>query len=57
MYFVILGVILALILLFGKKASGDLIQKKENPLEILQKRYARGEITREQFLEMKQDLE
>jgi putative membrane protein len=29
----------------------------EAPLEILKKRYARGEITREQFEEMKKDLQ
>lgn len=29
----------------------------ETPLEILKKRYARGEITREQFEEMKQDIQ
>jgi len=29
----------------------------EPPLEILQKRYARGEITREQFEEMKKHLQ
>lgn len=29
----------------------------ESPLEILQKRYARGEITREQFEEMKNHLQ
>ena len=29
----------------------------ETPLEILKKRYARGEITREQFEEIKRELE
>ncbi len=29
---------------------------ESTPLEILQRRYARGEITREQFQQMKQDL-
>jgi len=29
----------------------------ESPLDILQKRYARGEITREQFEEMKKHLQ
>ncbi|NMC27471.1 MAG: SHOCT domain-containing protein [Syntrophomonadaceae bacterium] len=30
---------------------------KETPLEIAQKRYARGEITKEQFEELKRDLQ
>ena len=29
----------------------------ETPLEILSKRYAQGEITREEYLEMRRDLE
>jgi putative membrane protein len=30
---------------------------RATPLEILQQRYARGEITREQYTEMRRDLE
>jgi len=29
----------------------------DNPIEILKRRYARGEITREEFEQMKKDLE
>jgi putative membrane protein len=32
-------------------------QKEENSMEILKKRYAKGEISKEQFNEMKKDLE
>ncbi|MGB7061767.1 MAG: SHOCT domain-containing protein, partial [Candidatus Zixiibacteriota bacterium] len=35
------------------RTGGD----KETPLEILKKRFARGEITKEQFEEMKRKLE
>lgn len=37
----------------GDRFSTDI----HTPLEILQERYARGEITREQYLEMRRDLE
>jgi putative membrane protein len=30
---------------------------EESPIEILKRRYARGEITREQYAQMKQDIE
>ena len=33
------------------------LPENESPLDVLQKRYARGEITREQYLDMKKDLE
>jgi len=35
--------------------SGPLLT--ETPLEILKKRYAQGEITREEYLEMRRDLD
>jgi len=35
--------------------SGSLLT--ETPLEILKKRYAQGEITREEYLEMRRDLD
>jgi len=33
------------------------INKKEEPLEILKKRYANGEIIKKEFEDMKKDLE
>ena len=55
---VILVLIIVLIyLLFKSSKTGGFGQtSSETPLDILKKRYARGEITREQFDEMKKDL-
>lgn len=50
---ILLGVI-ALIYWLYKKATGKSTQ--ESPVEILKKRYANGEITKEQFDGMKKDL-
>jgi len=40
-----------------RAAGGHPAAPHETPLQILQKRYARGEITREQYQEMKRELE
>jgi putative membrane protein len=55
---VILVLIIVLIyLLFKSSKTGGFGQtSNETPLDILKKRYARGEITKEQFDEMKRDL-
>ena len=62
--FIICGIV-GLMLLFGAMVSGvglrflrkqDNTVQKQDPLEILKMRYARGEITREQYEQMKQDL-
>jgi putative membrane protein len=37
--------------------AGRTFTQAQTPLEILKARYARGEITREQYLEMRRDLE
>ena len=36
--------------------SGSIPAQGESPLDILEKRYSRGEITKEQFQEIKRDL-
>jgi putative membrane protein len=41
----------------GPEGGGSAYPRAQTPLEILQQRYARGEITREEYLEMRRDLE
>ena len=40
-----------------KSGSNEPVPPREDALEILKKRYARGEITKEQFEQMKRDLQ
>jgi putative membrane protein len=52
---ILIGVLIYL--LFKSSKTGGFGQTpNETPLDILKKRYARGEITKEQFEEMKEDL-
>jgi len=58
MWILLLIVIVVLIwfLVRGSGTGGFQSTPRETPLDILKKRYARGEITKEQFDEMKKDL-
>lgn len=45
---------------FRRRGGGSLFEsesKKENPLEIARRRYASGEISRQEFEQIKRDLE
>lgn len=53
---VIVGIVSIIRWLVGRGQRQDRSQS-ETPLEILQKRYARGEIEREEYERMKKDLE
>ena len=54
---VILAVIIwAVVRLNGNNRAGMNSSDYETPLDILKKRYARGEISKEQFEEMKRNL-
>ncbi len=59
MWIIWIGIILAIILLVkgyfdpGKKEGGS---TGESPVDVLKKRYARGEISKEEFEEKKGDI-
>jgi putative membrane protein len=68
--FPIIGIsvmLLCVYLIFGRRGGlscrnnnndyQDRLRDSESPLEILKKRYAKGEITKEQFQEMKKEIE
>ena len=52
----VLVIVLVYFLVRSTGAGGSRPTPDETPLDILKKRYARGEITKEQFDEMKKDL-
>ena len=56
--FVILGVILLIWAIAAHRSDKDeeVQSEEETALDILKKRYARGEITKRQYLEMKKDI-
>jgi putative membrane protein len=54
---VIVVIVVLIYFLFKGLGTGTFgSMTKEAPLDILKKRYSRGEITKEQFEEMKKDL-
>ncbi len=52
----IAGVVLLVMWIVGKSSRGARSAAEDSALDILKKRYARGEITREQYEEMKSDI-
>ncbi len=55
-WIVLIIVIVWVITQVSNKNQSTNLNVKETPLDILKKRYAKGEITKEQFEEMKKDL-
>lgn len=51
---IVIGILIYLMVKYGKE---NYKEEKETPLEILKKRYAKGEITKEKFEEMKKELQ
>ena len=57
-WIVIIGLVVYLVVrLTNQKTGNQNIQSNESPLDVLKKRYARGEITKEEFESMKNDLQ
>jgi len=52
----VLGIILCIRWLVMSGRQGQSASHVEPPLDILKKRYARGELTRDEYLNMKRDL-
>ena len=56
-WIIIIGIVVYLIVKFANRSSaGSNNQMNETPLDILKKRYARGEISKEEFESIKKDL-
>jgi len=51
-----LGIILCIRWLFMSRRQSEPAFHLETPLDILKKRYARGELTRDEYLNMRRDL-
>jgi putative membrane protein len=55
---ILIGVILLIVALVRRGTGGETVgSPPETALDVLKKRYARGEITREEFQSMKNDIE
>ncbi|MCL5278348.1 MAG: SHOCT domain-containing protein [Planctomycetes bacterium] len=56
LFFIVIVVVIVYFLVRASGASAATRTPTDTPLDILKKRYARGEITKEQFDEIKKDL-
>ncbi len=56
-WIVIIGLVVYLIIRFTNQSGGTSNYSNETPLDVLKKRYARGEITKDEFESMKKDLQ
>ncbi|MGD1816382.1 MAG: SHOCT domain-containing protein [Pleomorphochaeta sp.] len=57
LFVVLIAIVLFLILRSNDKTdSHSKVEKEEDPIEVLKLRYAKGLITKEEFLRMKEDL-
>lgn len=56
-FWLLIAVVIVLLIRWVTTQNTFGVIEEESPMEILGRRYARGEITREQFLQMKEDIE
>ncbi len=54
--FIVACAVLLVLWIIGKSGRGRQVQAEDSAMDILNKRYARGEITREQYEDMKKDI-
>lgn len=54
--FIVIGIILLIVWILRQPGRYERSQGEESPLDILKKRYARGEISKEEFERMKKDI-
>jgi putative membrane protein len=54
---IIVGIVLLVKWIMATSGKGEGVPAKESPMEILKRRYAAGEIGKEEFEEKKKDLE
>jgi putative membrane protein len=54
---VIAGSIWLLTQLFPKSTNDSNVERREDPLQIVDERYARGELTKEEYTTLRSDLE
>jgi putative membrane protein len=54
---ILVGIIIYVVITRGRRSGDWDDQASENPVEILKRRYAKGEISKEDFERQKKDLE
>lgn len=54
---IIILVVIAIVNYTKSSAGNTSVKKNESPMEILKRRYAKGEISKSQFEEMRKDIE
>lgn len=56
-FWIILIVVIVLLVKSFTSRSSERIERRESPMDILNRRYASGEIEKEEYAEKKKDLE